>query len=226
MDGQIIRKGFPYPFTFVTLIDGRSALRAPRLAVKNFGCCATLTSMQNKPPGIRTQLLNLLENWLEADEGEALDPKIRNLFEITVLALKDLDHGETPEIFRPIKSKRRGSRPAEVRHLELWALRSEAALVRNKYMNKTQARQEIAEAYGKSVELLKTWAKDLKAEPTNSSDFGNELATILSEDAWIESAHRKMGRPKLPVEHILELSRQHGQRYRQLRPGTKKGHGP
>ena len=90
-------------------------------------------------------------------------------------------------------------------------------------MNKTTARCEIADAYGKSVELLKTWNKDLKAEPTKASGFENELAARLSEDAWIESAHRKMGRAAPSAEEILQFAQQHGQRYRKLRPGTKKG---
>jgi len=181
--------------------------------------------MPNKPPAIRTQLLDLLERWLEADEGEPLSPEARTLFEITVRGLRDLDHGEIPEIFELIKSKRRVSRPAEVRRLELWALRHEAALVRNKYMNKTKARREIAAAYGKSVELLKTWDNDLKSEPTKTSDFGNELVTSLSDDAWFEKAQLKMGRAKPSEEQILELARQHGKRRQKLRPKSKKGHG-
>jgi hypothetical protein len=174
--------------------------------------------MAKKPSALRAKLLTLLENWLESDEGEPLSPNIRRLFEIAVRGLKDLDHGEVPEIFQPKQAKRKGSRPAEVRSLELWAMRHQAALVRNKFTNKTTARHEVAAAYGRSIEALKVWHKNLRSEPPATPGYGNELFNFLAEDARIERAHRKLGLPTPSADHILELARRHGKRYRQLRP--------
>lgn len=179
--------------------------------------------MVSNIPAIRAELVELLEGWLETDEGEPLHPRTRELFEIVVSGLRDLDHGQVAEIFERRKSKRRGKQPSQARRLELWALRHVAALVRNKHMKKSKARLEVATAYGRSIDLLKGWERALRAEEPSANKVFNELTFLVLMDRQMERA--LYGKSVVSAERVLEEASQHGAQYRKIRPGTKKADG-
>lgn len=168
----------------------------------------------SKHPELRVRLRAFLAALY--DGHEAADPSEEN-FEILRLlkpvlaALDDLDHGETPAVFKPTPTKRRGSRPAEVRRLQLWALRNEAAL-RRLPMTKDDSRSEVAALYKVSEDAIRSWERQLKR------DSKDEFADAIRLDARLHLTRKRLGWPLPSKEQILKAIRRHGDAYQLVRP--------
>jgi hypothetical protein len=144
----------------------------------------------SKSPELRVRLRVFLEAL--HDSYEAADPteerlEILQLLEPVLSALDDLDHGQTPPVFKPTPTKRHTARPADARRLQRSALRYEASL-RRQGMSQEQARGAVADAYAVSIETIRSWKKKLNLESPGEVD-----ATLRQDrvHAAIESSGRQ-----------------------------------
>jgi hypothetical protein len=151
---------------------------------------------------------------------EAADPteegdQIMRLLGPVLSALDDLDHGQAPPLFKPTPTRRRTSRPADARRLQLSALRHEAAL-RRRGMSQEQARGEVADAYEVSVETIRSWKKKLGLESKG------EIARSIRMDDLLERSRQKLGWPVPSVPQIIKAAARYGNELRKIEPKKAK----
>jgi len=215
MDGTRLVLVQESSFTDLNLCaDQHHAMSEGQLSGVSANCGGSVVS---KSPELRVRLRAFLEKL--HDEYEAADPsqeglEIMQLLAPVLSALDDLEHGETPPVFKPTPTKRRGSRPAQVRRLQLWALRHEAAL-RRLPMKKQDARSAVAAKYDVTEDAIKTWERYLKRDSTA------ELSEAIRLDARLYGTRKKLGWPLPSEEGILKAADHHGRAYQLVRPRAK-----
>jgi hypothetical protein len=175
----------------------------------------------SKSPELRVRLRAFLE--VLHDRYEAADPteerlEILQLLEPVLSALDDLDHGQTPPVFKPTPTKRHTARPADARRLQRSALRYEASL-RRQGMSQEQARGAVADAYAVSIETIRSWKKKLNLESPG------EVDATLRQDRVLARSYRILGAPIRDVAHILQSAARAGNELRKIEPKKAKAKG-
>ena len=167
---------------------------------------------------LRRFLRNLLDR--ELTSVEARDPSKQMKATMFVLreaieGLYALDQGEVRPIFKKASTTTRGAYPATLQHCRRQAVTYVKILNQKCGLKVHKAKEQVAEAYGITIDNLDIWRKNLKPLVPPSLKLGSKV--IVSSPEMIEFPVSKDG--------ILKELKEWGRKYRDARK-MKKGSKP
>jgi hypothetical protein len=172
--------------------------------------------LAKQPPKSRELLRQALSDVLidiNLAGPSASGQRLEGIFNDAIESLDDLDYGELPEVFTPSKTKRRDSKPAQVRQLQLLAIVHVEAL-RRRGLSAKAAHDAVAKEYFVDAGTIKSWRTKAKSESTDEYKHALRMAASLDRTR-LEMFEKKLS----SVEYLLQSTRKNGRAHDDLKRG-------